>query len=129
MGKLCMLQQRPEEARSHWLGALDARPEDETALLLMSQFEDERGRFPEAIAYLRRFDRINPWMADFQGRMAQLLWQSGDRDGALVAAQRGLELDPRLIPLRQSLARAFRQLDRPDDAQVQEDLLERMRGR
>ncbi len=129
MGTLCMTQRRFDEAREHWLNVLRLRPEDETALRQMVMFERERGNVRETLEYMRRYQAIDSTQADFYGLQAQVLWQAGQRDEALIAANKGLRLDPRLTPLRQWLAGALRQLGRGEEAAEQVRMLERMQGR
>ena len=129
LGTLCMLQQHADQAEAFWLTALRLRPEHEVVLQKMAQFERERGNIPAAIAYIEKYQAIDPWRADLDGLLAQLLWSENRRDDAIAAAQQGLTLDPSLVHLRKWLAQAYRQLGRIAEADQEEQMLQRMQGR
>lgn len=78
---------------------------------------------------MERYARVNPWHGDFHGRFAQTLAQAGQYQRAMAEAERGIELDPTLVPLRRWLAQAYRRAGRHEDARRQEELIQRMRGR
>lgn len=129
LGSVSMWLDRPRDARQFWRAALDRRPEEEGVLQQLGQLAAEQGRTSDALELLEQFHRFNPWTAESYGRVARLQWQAGDPDAALAAAQRALELNPTLIPLRQWLVRAYRELNREADADAEEAFIERMRGR
>ena len=125
----CLLQHREAQAEEYLLKVLKLRPEQEDALQKMALFEKEREHITAAIGYMQRYQAVNPWQASFHGWLAQLLWTAGRRDEALATANQGLTLDPRLLPLRQWLAEAYRQSGRLDEAAKQDQFLRRMQDR
>jgi tetratricopeptide (TPR) repeat protein len=129
LGTLSVLQQHPSDAREFWQTILRIRGEHEGALLQLAKLENQAGHTAEALELLQRYSAIDPWQADLHGSLGQLLWNAGRREQAVDTATEGLQLDPRLVPLRRWLAGALRQLGRVDEADVHERTLKRMRGR
>jgi predicted CXXCH cytochrome family protein len=129
LGSLSMAQGRTEAAREFWLTVLRLRPEHEEALRYMVQVEKDLENVSAAIAYMERYQAIDPWQADSFGFLAQLLWNAGRREEAIDAARKGIKLDPRLVPLRRWLAGIFRQLGRIDESAEQDQMIQRMQGR
>ncbi|MGH7959007.1 MAG: tetratricopeptide repeat protein [Opitutaceae bacterium] len=54
----------------------------------------QTSRVPEAAEALQRAEQLAPKVADYPYARATILWQQGDRAGALAAARRTLEIDP-----------------------------------
>jgi hypothetical protein len=129
LGILSMLERRPSDAREFWETVLRLRSEHEGALLQLAQFEKEAGHTAEAIELLERYRAIDPRQAELQGYLGELQWNAGCREEGIASATEGLNLDPRLAPLRRWLAGALRQLGRLEEAEEHEHVLQRMRGR
>jgi tetratricopeptide (TPR) repeat protein len=66
----------------------------------------QTARSPEAIVALERAEQLAPNVADYPYARATILWQQGDRAGALGAARRTLEIDPSHGPARGLLQQA-----------------------
>lgn len=54
----------------------------------------QTNRLADAIPALQQAEGIAPGVADYPYARATLLWQRGDRPGAIAAARRALEIDP-----------------------------------
>lgn len=65
---------------------------------------NQTGRAADGVAAIESAERIAPRVADYPYARATILWQRGDRTGALAAARRTLEIDPNHAQARQLLA-------------------------
>ncbi len=61
----------------------------------------QTNRAPDGIAALQTAEQIAPQVADYPYARATLLWQRGDRAGAIAAARRALEADPAHVQARE----------------------------
>ena len=79
----------------------------------------ERGDLASGIAQLRMYARIEPRRPDGWVRLGQVLAATGDRDGAIDAFERSLDLPPVSMLVHQQLAGLYLQAGRVDDARTQ----------
>jgi predicted CXXCH cytochrome family protein len=74
--------------------ALAAAPERERSLTDAAMLATALGRLDAAADYWRRAIAVNPWAASYHGRLARLLAERHDWQGALAECQTALRLNP-----------------------------------
>ena len=75
-------------------GSPDREPNRESALADAADFADAGGRHAEAIAYWRRAIAIDPWRAEYHGRLAYAMFQAGDWLEAATECRTAIRLNP-----------------------------------
>lgn len=81
-------------------------PQNEVSYLRLANAAHNAGRYEEAEGYFVPFIRLNPWIAVTHGRRAHTLGMLNRLDEAIEEAERGLSLDPTILPLYGWLADA-----------------------
>jgi hypothetical protein len=125
LGTMASVGSRTELARNYYERARRVPASEEAALsgLLDIYFATDRAK---ALACADRLIEIDPWDARTHALRAELLASLGrDADG-IAAAERAIELDPTLVPVRRWLADAYRKAGRADQQREQEWIIERM---
>ena len=112
---------RPAEARAAWRAARDVVPDHPGALLAEAQALAARGEVDPATALLARIPPTAPGQEDVQALRGVLAGATGRTADAATAYEAALARDPGNVPLRTSLAQAYADLGRFDDAQRQVD--------
>lgn len=129
LGILCLYQGRPAEAQRCWQQALQLRPLHEGVLQHLFALQSQSNDVSGAIGTARRILRTDPWQAEHHIRLAQLLEERGDLKQAVIQVERGLEINPTLLPIRNWLADAYRRTGRISQAQREKRIINRMRDR
>ncbi len=89
-----------EPAESEYLKALELNPNSTAALLYISWFYGESGRFDESLGPTEHLVRLDPLSAPARNALGQIYYLSRDFDRAIQEYERALELnrgDPSLI--------------------------------
>jgi Tfp pilus assembly protein PilF len=83
-----------EQSQAAFRTALAREPNRESALADAADFADDGGRHDDAIALWRRAIAINPWPAEYHGRLAYALFQARDWREAAKECRAALRLNP-----------------------------------
>lgn len=121
-----VLRYRHAEAIQLLQAVLHQNPNREPALRLLAFLHHDRGETKLARTYLERLIEINPWHAQFFGRLTYTLGRLGELEGGIRAAKKGLELDPTLAPLHGWLADIYQKLGDEPESRRHQELLRRM---
>jgi predicted CXXCH cytochrome family protein len=123
LGFLYGLTRNTENSQRAFAAALQADPEDELSLKNLGLTDYRAGSLPQARRDYEAYLKLNPWDPTMFGPYAAILASSGDLQGALKAAERGLELDPTQRELRSMTAKLYERLGDRAKGQQQLEIL------
>ena len=129
LGAACLIQGRVAEAEQWWLDALKLDSRRESVLEHLAVLYHDQRRIPQAHEYLKRYLDVNPWHGSIYGRLAGVLGVLGEWREGIAAAERGLQLNPTLVPLHDWLAHAYRQVGERAESDRHKKMFERMQRR
>jgi tetratricopeptide (TPR) repeat protein len=118
-GYALWLEGRPAEALAGLEAALARAPGRERALDDAATLAVGLKRREAALTYSRRATLVNPWIPSYRLRLAQLLAEDQDWDGALGECQAVLRLDPANLPARTLLVRCYIRSTRREQARAE----------
>jgi len=125
---VCRFLERDEDsAIALWGESLQGIPVREQTLQSLVLAFRKQGKDAEALRYLDRLIKVNPWLAHFWEQRSQILSSLGRRDESLKAGLRALELDPSLRGLYRPLAGLARSLGDTVQAERLERTAQRFR--
>jgi hypothetical protein len=127
LGAICLEGQRFDEAAAYFAQALKLDGQDEAALFGLANLAEASG---DSALAARRFDQllaINDSSAEIYARKAELLGTLNRWEAGIEAAEKGLQLNPRLVSLRGWVVDAYRRVGRHDRADAHHAILEQMR--
>lgn len=127
LGNCALILNRPRDAERLWGKALEINPRHEPTLQSLAVLYHENLQWIRAEQTLKKFLALNPWHGAYHGRLAGTLMHRGDTDGAIAAAERGLELNPDLWQLHGFLADAYTRTGNRVAAERHQKLMARMR--
>jgi tetratricopeptide (TPR) repeat protein len=122
-GFALLLDGHRPEALDAYDTALAAAPGRERSLTDAAELATLLGRQETAIDYWRRDIGVNPWAAYYHGRLAQLLAERLDWQGALAEAEAALRLNPNDRKTRLALVRCYLGTGRRDRARAELETL------
>lgn len=126
LGTACLRQSRQREALEIWENILERQPDAIGILLKHAVLCQAIGEVDRAAQSLERLTRLSPWQAEYHGRYAELLAQTGNWDRAIVEAERAVELDPTQIANRELLIFACERVGRLSESRRQRDILQKI---
>ncbi len=94
LGWTLSLQGRREEALQAYERALELAPESERSLSLAAALCTSMKRHEDALRYLRRLVKVNPWIWEHRFDLARLLTRRGEWIEALAESESALKLSP-----------------------------------
>lgn len=118
--------QRKEGAAESYARALEADPHLAAAHLHLGMLLGSLGNFAEATRHLEEAIRSNPNYAEAWYSLACFLEIQGQREPALNAFRRAIDLEPNSINFRQRYAIALRAANKTQEAAAQEQEAERL---
>jgi Flp pilus assembly protein TadD len=118
-GYALWLEGQPAEALAGLEAALAIAPRRERALDDAAALAVGLKRHEAALAYSRRAVEVNPWVPSARLRLAQLLAEDQDWEGALSECQAVLRLDPANLPARTLLVRCYVRSTRRERARAE----------
>jgi hypothetical protein len=118
-GYTLWLEGRPDEALAGLEAALARAPGREQALDDAAALAVGLKRHGAALTYSRRAALANPWIPSYRLRLAQLLAEGQDWDGALGECQAVLRVDPGNVAARTLLVRCYVRTTRRDRARAE----------
>ncbi|MGK6310302.1 tetratricopeptide repeat protein [Variovorax sp. DT-64] len=129
LGNVLLLDEQADAAGEAYEQALRLAPERADVHNNLGVFQDERGRFKEAEATLRRALALAPDRAEIHANLGRVLLRLARNDEALACLNDALRLNPGLTLARPLLGLIYRRLGQLDAAaQVYRDWLERDPG-
>ena len=128
LGALAMDHQRPDLAREHYRQARDVPAAEEAALDGLLKIHYLSSEWERALDCADRLIELDPGHARAHAMRADTLKGLGRLDEGIAAAERALELNPTLVPVREWLASALRKAGREAEADEQQQILRRMHG-
>jgi predicted CXXCH cytochrome family protein len=129
LGAACLIQGHDRDAQRWFQMVLKHDPRRESTLLQLAIYYHDQRQLRPAREYLERYLAINRWHGAIYGRYASTLAALGQWRECITAGERGLELNPTLIPLHEWLAPAYEQVGQPADADRHRRLADRLRHR
>jgi hypothetical protein len=93
-------QGRMTESLAAFETALAKVPARETTLAQAVLVAEALGRPDQAMAYLRRVVQVNPWVAEYRYKLADLLFRRGEWQSALSECEGAMQLNPNHEPTR-----------------------------
>lgn len=126
LGQIHYLRKNDQQARAYLETANKLLPDDEETLELLAIICSRTGDYDSGLNYLGRFIKLNPWRAEVHARRSHMQAVFGDLDGAIDSAERGLNLDPSLTPLRAELVDLYKKAGRNADSRRHSRLLDRI---
>jgi tetratricopeptide (TPR) repeat protein len=127
LGAMALDQNRPQAAADYYRRAEGDPKSEESVLEGLLKIDYLSGHWDQALVSADRLLEIDPGNARVHAMRADSLGELGRGPEAIEAAERSLEFNPSLVPVRQWLANAYRLAGRTEDQQRQEDILRRMR--
>ena len=127
LGNCALIQNQPRAAERYWSEVLRINPRHEQTIQALAVLYDDNMQLLPAEQALKQFVALNPWHGAYYGRLARVLQNRGYTTDAIAAAERGLELNPRLWKLHEFLADLYTNIGDKESAQRHQDLLKRMR--
>jgi Flp pilus assembly protein TadD len=125
-GRLLSMQGRHEEASAAFETILKQAPERELTLGFAATLADVLGRRQDAIAYLRRLVRVNPWIEEYHYRLSQNLAQGQEWQAALAECEAAVRLNPFSEQVRSLLISCCLHAGKKDQAQRELEILVRL---
>jgi tetratricopeptide (TPR) repeat protein len=123
-----MDHQRLDPAREHYIQARGVPAAEEAALDGLLKIHYLSSEWERALDCADRLIELDPGHARAHAMRADTLQALGRLDEGIAAAERALEFNPTLMPVREWLVNAQREAGRPAEADEQEETLLRMRG-
>lgn len=114
-------------ARAHYEAAKEIPSAEEAALSGLLDIYYSSADWRNALECSERLIEIDPYDAKVYALRADILISLGRTSEGIESAERALELNPTLIPVREWLAAAYRDAGRPAEQREQEEILRRMR--
>jgi len=127
LGNCALIQNQPREAERLWSKVLQMNPRHEQTIQTLAVLYHDNRQLVPAERALKQFVALNPWHGSYYGRLAGTLMYRGDTDGAIVAAEHGLEINPSLWKLHEFLVDAYTKTGDRESAERHQKLLVRMR--
>jgi len=103
LGHACLRQERPSDAVSYLKEAVRLEPENELYLEWLARACFYLSQFEDAKEYIQRSLDLNPWHGRNFQLQAEVLASLGEREPALIAADKAISLDPGLSDLREQI--------------------------
>src|SRR5207245_2026748 len=94
LGWALVLQGQEEAALSAYEKALECQPQRELTLTLAATAAEQLGRDDQALGYMPRRAKLNPWIWEYQYNLAKLLAQKHDWRSAVTHGEAALRLHP-----------------------------------
>jgi len=127
LGSLALTHGRTELARSYFEPARQIRSSEEAALSGLLECHYQERNWNEALEAADSLLKIDPGDVRAQSLRTFILSELHHSDEAIAAAQRALELNPALLPVREWLSAAWRQAGEIEKHQEQEQMIQRLR--
>lgn len=127
LGNCALILDQPREAERLWSKALQINPRHEQTVQTLAVLYHDNFQLIPAERALKRFIAMNPWHGSYYGRLAGTLMYRGETEGAIEAAERGLEVNPSLWKLHEFLVDAYTKAGDRESAERHRKLLARMR--
>jgi tetratricopeptide (TPR) repeat protein len=93
-GSALSSQGRMSESLAAFETALAQAPQSETALAAAALRAEAMDRLDKSVAYLRRLIAVNPWIAEYHYKLAELLARLGEWQRASEECETALRLNP-----------------------------------
>ncbi|HEX6986002.1 MAG TPA: cytochrome c3 family protein [Planctomycetaceae bacterium] len=128
LGSMAQLGGRTEQARSYFEAARKIPSAEEKALSGLLDIYYGAAEREKALECADRLIEIDSYDARTHAIRADLLTSLGRASEGIASAERALELNPTLIPVREWLADAYRAVGRIEEQREQEEIVRRMRS-
>ena len=104
LGLIKSYQWKWDDSEKEYLGAIELNPKYATTYHWYSRLLRTEGRYPEALAQIKKGQEADPLSIPIAENVVQNLVENNDLDGALAQCKRTIELDPTFwsIYLRQA---------------------------
>lgn len=126
LGAMAQQGNRLDLARDYYERAAKFPAGEEAAVAGLLEVYYAAADWPNALRCADRLLEINPRETKAQTLKADILALNGKVHEGIDSARKALELNPTLVPLRKWLVKAYRSLDRNDDAEHEAAILRRM---
>jgi hypothetical protein len=127
LGALASAHGMPEQARAHYEAARHLPEAQEVALAALLNLDYQAAHWEAALGSADRLLAVDPDHARALSVRADILMQLDRPEEAIESAERALERNPTLTPVRQWLQSAYQQAGQEDAAREQGEILERIR--
>jgi predicted Zn-dependent protease len=128
LGSVYYLEARLDSAEDEYRAELKLDPGNPQALSMMGVILLDRGQAKQAIPYLAKGLEANPHIAYLQRKMGQALLESGDTEQAVGHLKQATALDSQEASAHFLLWKAYRALDRRNDAARELDLFRKLQS-
>lgn len=110
------VQENPDHELKELGVQLEKKPGHYPVLMRMAQIERDQGKVADAEAHLRQAATSEPSRADVHLELGRLLYEKGDRDGALKETQQALTIDPKYVDALYNLGAIYANNGSPERA-------------
>jgi predicted CXXCH cytochrome family protein len=128
LATIYQLTERTDQAVSMWQRMLEIAPANEMALYRLSVHFHDRDEYVDAREYFERLLAVRSNLADIHARYAHVLSQFEEWPRAIAEAERGLELDPSLLQLREWLIEVLERTGQADKAIPHKQIRDRLKA-
>jgi len=118
----------PSKAARYFAAALQADPDDETSLMNLGLMAFRRRDYATGMQCYERLFNLNPYDGPSHGPYAEMLAAGGNLQKAIAAANRGLELDPTVRPMRSALSRLYDSVGEAEKSRYHKRLAEEIQA-
>lgn len=108
--------------------ALEIDSENELVLESLAILYQQKGDFKTSLSYVERILELAPWSYTLQAQKAQLLTELGQKQDAISAWTKALEIDPLKHTARESLIELLKITNQTAEAELQADTLSRIQA-
>lgn len=124
LGFLYNKMSNPHRAALYFSAALQADPNDETSLMNRGLLAFRARDYNLGIRCYQRLFKLNPYDGPAHGPYAEMLAATGNLEIAVEAAERGLDLDPTVRPLRAALVGMYDRLGQQAESRQHKRILD-----
>ena len=106
--------------------ALEHDPNCEAALVALELIAYQNGNLELGLGLANHLNQINPMNVTLYAHRADMLRLSSRLDEAIEVARQGIELNPRMLPLRRWLSNAYREVGKIAESDEQLSIISRI---
>jgi len=126
LGRMYMVQERPNEALATWNFGLERDPESEPILENLGMTSHPNEDIEESAHLLETLFTLNPSLPRHLVRYAALQMAMGNPERAVEFIERAVKLDPSHLSSRRGLQQIYSESKRDDLAEAQKAIIERL---